>query len=68
MSRRSRHKRRIRDRGGAMKIQIKDEDKPKRRSGLTVAMLRRHPRKQVLRDRRQRRRKDKRNHWSKEWE
>jgi hypothetical protein len=51
-----------------MKIRIKEEDKPKRRSGLTVAMLRRHPRKQKMRDRRQRRAKDARRHWSKEWD
>ena len=51
-----------------IKIEIKDEDLPKRRSGLTVAMLRRHSRKQVMRDRRQRRAKDARKHWSKEWE
>jgi len=49
-------------------IKIKEEDKPKRRSGLTVAMIARHPRKQVIRDRRNRRAKDARKHWSKEWE
>jgi hypothetical protein len=51
-----------------MRIEIKEEDKPKRRSGLVVAMLRRHPRKQIHRDRGRRRPKDKRNHWSKEYE
>jgi hypothetical protein len=51
-----------------MKIHVKDEDKPKRRSGLTVAMLRRHPYRQIYRDRRKRRAKDARNHWSKEWD
>jgi hypothetical protein len=56
-----------------MKIQIKDEDKPKRRSGLVVAMQRRgrgrHARTH-MRDRRQRRAKDARKHWSKveEWD
>ena len=49
-------------------IQIKKEDEPKRRSGLIVAMLRRYSRRQVMRDRRQRRAKDSRRHWFKEWE
>ena len=51
-----------------MKIKIKEEDLPKKRRGLLVACLRRHPRRQVMRDRRQRRAKDARKHWSKEWD
>jgi len=51
-----------------MKFKIKKEDLPKKRRGLLVACLKRHPRKQVMRDRRLRRTKDARKHWSKEWE
>ena len=51
-----------------MRIKIKEEDLPKKRSALTVAMFRRHSRRQIMRDRRQRRVKDRRKHWSKEWE
>lgn len=41
---------------------------PKRRNTYVSAMVKRHPRKQIMRDRRQRRAKDARKHWSKEWE
>jgi hypothetical protein len=55
-----------------MKIEIKEEDLPKKRSGLIVAMQRRghgrHSHKGKMRDRRMRRAKDARKHWSKEWE
>jgi hypothetical protein len=68
MSCKLRPERRRKGGGGVMKIKIKLEDLPKKRSGLTVAMFRRHPRRQTLRDRRLRRAKDVRKHWSKEWE
>jgi len=64
MSRKSRRPRRIRRRGGAMRKQ----EKPKRRNPWVKAMIARHPRTQNMRDRRQRRAKDARKHWSKEWE
>lgn len=55
-----------------MRIKIKERDRPKKRSGLTVAMQRRghgrHSRNFKMRDRRQRRVKDARKHWSKEWD
>ena len=47
-------------------ISIKPEDAPKRRSGLVVAMRKRHGRKQVMRDRRNRRSKDARKSWRRE--
>ncbi len=51
-----------------IKIEIKEEDLPKARRGLLVACLKRHSRRQIMRDRRMRRAKDARKHWSKEWE
>jgi hypothetical protein len=46
----------------------KKKKTPKRRNPFVMAMLRRHPRKQVMRCRRARRTKDARNSWRKEWD